>query len=135
MIIRKSLTNTYVQLIKFEPDGDKVIAAGSGKDIKKAGWKHNTGNLPSAYLIGLFTGKKCLQKGIKDAVLDIGMQENVAGSRVYAALKGVVDAGLNIPHSKDILPSEERIQGKHISEYKKTDITKDFDETKKSIMK
>jgi large subunit ribosomal protein L18 len=36
---------------------------------------------------------------------------------VYAALKGALDAGLKVPHSPDILPSEERIKGKHIIDY------------------
>jgi len=135
LVIRKSLTNMYIQLIKFEPNGDKIIASGSGTNIKKIGWKHSTGNMPAAYLIGLYTGKKMIEKGVKEAIVDIGMRESIAGSKIYAALKGVIDSGINIPHSKDILPKEERISGKHINDYKKTDITKDFNETKKLIIK
>jgi len=39
------------------------------------------------------------------------------GSKIYAVLKGASDAGLEIPHSPDILPSEERIKGGHIVGY------------------
>lgn len=134
LVIRKSLTNMYIQLINFEAKGDNVAVSGSGAELKKLGWKHNTGNLPAAYLIGLLAGKKIAKKDIKEAVLDIGMQKGVRGSRIYAALKGVVDSGVNVPHSEDILPAEDRVSGKHINEYKKIDITKDFEELKKKII-
>ena len=49
-------------------------------------------------------------------ILDNGLQSSQSGSRVYAALKGVVDAGINVPCSKEIFPSEDRISGKHIAQ-------------------
>ena len=52
LVIKKSLTNTYIQLIKFEPKGDNVAVSGSGTELKKLEWKHNTGNLP--VLVQLF---------------------------------------------------------------------------------
>ena len=39
------------------------------------------------------------------------------GNKIYACLKGVLDAGLNVPHSIEILPPEDRLSGKHIEEY------------------
>jgi len=44
----------------------------------------------------------------------------VKGSRVFAALKGAVDAGLKVPHSESILPDESRIKGEHIAAYAKS---------------
>jgi len=38
------------------------------------------------------------------------------GATVFAALKGMVDAGMKIPHGKDVLPSKERLAGKHIGD-------------------
>ena len=134
LTIRRSLTNMYVQLIKFDPKGDLIITSGSGLDLKKMGWKYGLSNLPAAYLTGLITGKKIKAKGINDAILDIGVQKSVAGSRIYAALKGVIDAGINVPHSDDVLPKDDRIKGKHISEFKKNDIMKDFEGIKKKIL-
>ena len=61
-------------------------------------------------------GKKALASGVKSAVLDIGLAASSTGNRVYAALKGMVDAGLDIPHGEAVLPSEDRISGRHISE-------------------
>jgi large subunit ribosomal protein L18 len=35
---------------------------------------------------------------------------------VFAALKGMVDAGLEIPHGDQVLPDEDRINGAHIDD-------------------
>ena len=35
---------------------------------------------------------------------------------VYAALKGMSDAGLDIPHSEDVYPEEDRLNGAHIDD-------------------
>ena len=67
-----------------------------------------------------------MKKGIEEAILDIGLQRPVKGSRVFAALKGMLDAGLSIPHGDGIFPSEERIKGLHISE----ELENLFDEVK-----
>ena len=45
-----------------------------------------------------------------------------------AIIKGIVDSGLNVPHSEDIFPSEEKINGKLTSEFSKK--LKASDETK-----
>ncbi|EDY35873.1 hypothetical protein ABOONEI_1072, partial [Aciduliprofundum boonei T469] len=94
--------------------------------LKKYGWKGSFKNTPAAYLTGYLAGKLALKKGIEEAVLDIGLQSPVKGSRVFAALKGMVDAGLYVPHSEEVYPSEDRIKGEHISE----EIAKMFEEVK-----
>lgn len=128
LVIRKSLSNISVQFINFKPTGDETLASAVSTELKKFGWT-KCGNVPAAYLTGLLAGKKAKEKNIKEAVLDLGLQTSTKGSRLYAALKGVVDSGINVPHSKDILPSEERINGKHISE----EITKQIEDVKKKI--
>jgi len=128
LVIRKSLSNISVQFINFKPTGDETLISAVSTELKKFGWTRG-GNTPAAYLTGLLAGKKAKEKNIKEAVLDLGLQTSTKGSRLYAALKGVVDSGVNVPHSKDILPSEERINGKHISE----EITKQFEGVKRKI--
>jgi large subunit ribosomal protein L18 len=128
LVIRKSLSNISVQLVNFNPNGDQTVASAVSSELKKFGW-NKMGNIPAAYLTGLLAGKKAKEKNVTEAVLDLGIQTSTKGSRIYAALKGVLDAGVNVPHSKDILPSEDRINGKHISE----EIAKQFDEVKKKI--
>jgi LSU ribosomal protein L18P len=61
--------------------------------------------------------KRALKEGIEEAVLDIGLRPAIRGSKVFAALKGAVDAGLNVPHGESVLPDESRIRGEHIREY------------------
>ena len=51
---------------------------------------------------------------MEKAVLDVGLQSPSRGARVFAALKGFLDSGVVVPHEKDMLPDEERIQGKHV---------------------
>ncbi len=127
LVIRKSLTNMTTQIVKYGPEGDKVDLCAHSSELKKFGWNKNKGNIPSAYLTGLLLGIKAKKKGIDNLILDIGVQK--PGQRIYAVLKGAVDAGLNIPHSEDILPDEKRVRGEHISK----EITQIFDETKNKI--
>jgi large subunit ribosomal protein L18 len=114
LVIRKTNTRLIAELIEYNPSGDRVLAYATTNELGKFGWNFSKKNTPSAYLLGFLIGKKALKKGVKDAVLDIGLQTK--GSRIYAFLKGAIDAGLNVPHSEDVLPSEERIKGKHIEE-------------------
>lgn len=130
LVIRKSTNNILAQIVGYNEKGDKVIVSCHSSELKKYGWNGNKGNLPSAYLVGLLTGNKAKNKNIKDLVLDIGLQKSTKGSRIYSLLKGCLDNGLNIPYSKEILPAEERVKGKHINNF---DI-KTFEEVKKKIL-
>jgi hypothetical protein len=56
---------------------------------------------------------------VKEAVLDLGLRAPTKGSLVFATLKGILDAGVAIPHDERKLPDEKRIQGQHISDYAK----------------
>jgi large subunit ribosomal protein L18 len=129
VVVRKSLSNITVQFVNFANNCDSTVAAASSTELKKLGWTR-TGNVPAAYLTGLMAGKKAKAKNIEEAVLDLGLHTKTKGSRLYAALKGILDAGINVPHSPEILPSEDRLKGKHISD----DIVKQFEEVKKKIV-
>ncbi len=129
LVIRRSLSNISVQFINFVPNGDQTIAEANSTELKKLGWIR-TGNVPASYLTGLLAGKKAKNKKIEEAVLDIGLQISTKGSRIYAALKGVLDSGIKVPCSEEILPSEDRIKGRHISK----DLEKQFEEVKNKIV-
>jgi len=129
LVIRKSLSNISIQFINFVAKGDVTLATANSTELKKFGW-NKTGNIPAAYLTGLLAGKKAKEKKIEKANLDLGLQISTKGSRIYAALKGVVDSGVNVPHSEDILPSEDRIKGKHISK----EIESQFEDIKNKIV-
>lgn len=130
LVVRRSLNNISAQIIEHHPKGDKIIVSAHSMELKKFGWKTSGGNIPSAYLVGLLIGKKAKEKGIKEAVLDLGLNSSVKGSRTYALLRGALDSGLGVPCSNNILPDEERIKGKHIINYASL-LTKDNEAYKK----
>ena len=117
LVIRKSLCNINIQIIEYKPEGDNVLVSANSKELVKFGYLLNRSNIPRAYLTGLLLGQKAKKKAVKEAILDIGLNTNVKGSRIYAALKGVVDSGLKIPCQDDVFPPEERINGNHILKY------------------
>ena len=120
IVARGSLKHMTVQVVNAKVEGDEVLASAHSKElVRDYGWKGACGNVPAAYLTGLLCGLKALQKGIKKAILDIGLRTPVKGSRVFAVLKGALDAGLEVPHSEEILPDDSRIRGEHIANYAK----------------
>lgn len=114
LVVRKTNTITIVQIINASVVGDSTVASAISTELTNHGWVAGTGNIPSAYLTGLLAGLRAKSRGVKDAVLDVGLNPPVKGSRVYAALKGAVDAGLEIPYKPDVVPDDSRISGEHI---------------------
>lgn len=114
VIVRRSTKNMRVQLIEAKPDGDITRVYASSLQLKKFGWTVSGGNIPAAYLTGYLAGKMALKAGIESAILDLGLQRNSIGSRIYAALKGVIDAGVEVPANDKIFPPEDVLKGSHI---------------------
>ena len=129
LVVRKSDKGILVQIISFSETGDKTETSTNSKELDKYGWLAHS-NLPTAYLTGLLCARKAIKKGIKKAVLDIGITKPTKASIPFAALKGAVDAGLDIPHDAGVF-DEERFSGKHIAEYAKK--IKDTDSYKKQF--
>lgn len=117
LAIRLTNQKIITQIIDFNTTGDVVLVGLDSSALKKYNWNFSFKSLPAAYLTGYLLGQKALQKNIKKAVLDLGFKPPIKGNKIYACLKGALDAGLNIPHSKEVFPSEERISGKHIQDY------------------
>ena len=116
-VIRKTNKYIIVQIIEFAPQGDITHVGVNSKTLFKLGWKGDPNNTPAAYLTGLIAGLKAKKLGITYAVPDIGLHRPVKGSRIFAAIKGLRDAGIEVPASEEVLPSEERIRGDHIAKY------------------
>jgi large subunit ribosomal protein L18 len=129
LVIRRSLQNITVQVIAYEQQGDRVLVNAHSQQLRKLGWKLSGSNTSAAYLVGFLAGTKAKQAKINSAILDLGLYQPIKGSKIYAALKGAVDAGLQVPHDQSVLPKQERIEGKHIQEHKKIDVQKAFTET------
>lgn len=119
LVVRK--TNKYIiaQIVVAKPQGDETIVGLDTRYLAKFGWKGDENNTSAAYLLGLVIGYKALAKGVRKAILDIGLHRPTPQSRVFAVLKGAIDAGLEIPHDEDVLPDDKRISGAHIAEYAK----------------
>jgi large subunit ribosomal protein L18 len=117
-VVRRTNKYIIVQVAEARIEGDRMIAVAHSRElVKKYGWLGGTANTSAAYLTGFLAAVRALKAGVAEAVLDIGLATPVPGSRVFAALKGALDAGLRIPHSPEILPPQERIRGVHVAEW------------------
>ena len=117
MVVRRTNRYIIVQFVEFLPEGDKVIAYAFSKELEKYGWPYSGKSIPAAYLTGYLAAKRALNAGVREAILDIGRYPSTRGSRLYAALKGALDAGIEIPHSEEVLPDESRLRGEHIASW------------------
>jgi large subunit ribosomal protein L18 len=117
IVVRRTNRYIIVQFIGFKGEGDEVIAYAFSKELEKHGWPYGGKNLPAAYLTGYLAAMRAKKAGVTEAILDIGRFPSTKGSRLYAALKGVLDAGIDVPHSPEILPDEDRIRGEHIASF------------------
>ena len=117
-VARKSIKNMVAQIVFAKAQGDEVLASAHSSELTKFGWKASTGNVPSAYLTGLLCGLRAKKEGISEAVFDIGLIPPTKGSRLFATLNGILDAGLEVPHSEEKLVKE-RVNGVHIATYGK----------------
>jgi len=111
LVVRKSSRYIVLQIVESVSAQDKIVSSVSTKDLLKKGWPvEKAGSLKSlgaCYLAGLLLGKKT---DVKKVILDSGLIPNTNGSRVYAAVKGVADAGIDIPFDEKVIPEKERIE-------------------------
>ncbi|MEZ0318682.1 MAG: 50S ribosomal protein L18 [Pyrobaculum sp.] len=119
LVVRKTNKHIVAQVVVARPQGDETVAGLDTRVLQKFGWRGDENNTAAAYLLGLIIGYKARARGVEEAILDIGLHRPAPGAKVFAVLKGAVDAGLEIPHSEEVLPAEERIRGEHVAEYAK----------------
>lgn len=120
LVVRVTGNHTIAQIVDVELSGDQTLVSAHSQELKNMGWLGSGKNTSAAYLTGYLCGKKAIKEGIEGAVLDMGLQSSTKGSRVYAVLKGAIDAGLEIPYKDIILPDEDRITGENIVQYAKS---------------
>lgn len=114
-----------LQIAYSRIEGDKIMCSAYSHELPRYGIKVGLTNYASAYCTGLLLARRLLQKLRLDKTyegttevtgeefnveavekgpdtfrcyLDVGLQRTSTGARVFAALKGAVDGGLNIPH-------------------------------------
>jgi large subunit ribosomal protein L18 len=127
IVLRPYNKKIIIQAVEFKEDGDKILFTVDSTRLNKYGWKGSTSGISAAYLTGLLFGHVSEGK-IKEGVIDVGLHSITKGTRLPAAIKGIVDSGINVPHSAEIFPKEDVINGTVVSKYsaelKKSDLEK-----------
>merc|ERR1712183_434560 len=171
MIVRFTNKNIVCQIAHAKIEGDVVICAAYSHELPRYGVKVGLTNYAAAYCTGLLLARRVLQKfkldtlyegntnvdgtmfyvedqddgpGAFRACLDVGLARTSTGAKVFAALKGAVDGGLDIPHSEKRFPGydsegkelnadvhRQHIFGLHVAEYMKSLQEEDEEQFKK----
>lgn len=131
LIVRLSNKDITCQIAYSRIVGDKVVCAAYSHELPQYGVKTGLTNYAAAYCTGLLVARRILQKlgldslyagctevtgdeynvealddgpGAFRCFLDVGLNRTTTGARIFGALKGAVDGGLNIPHSVKRFP-------------------------------
>ncbi|CAA7404555.1 unnamed protein product [Spirodela intermedia] len=124
-VVRFTNKDITAQIISASIAGDLVLAAAYSHELPKYGLKVGLTNYAAAYCTGLLLARRVLKTLNMDqdyegnveatgedfsvepvetrrpfrALLDVGLVRTTTGNRVFGALKGALDGGLDIPHS------------------------------------
>jgi large subunit ribosomal protein L18 len=114
-VVRFSGRRVEVAMVDYAPAGDRVLAQATSFELGQlefpAGSRAST---PAAYLTGYLAGLRAKSAGIENAILDLGLRRPTEGGRILAALKGLLDAGIDIPHGETTFPTADRLNGTHL---------------------
>jgi len=131
LIVRSSNTDICCQIAYARLEGDYIVSAAYSHELPRYGVKVGLTNYAAAYCTGLLLARRILQKfnldkmyegtteidgdyfcvedqddgpGAFRCCLDVGLARTSTGAKVFAAMKGAVDGGLDIPHSVKRFP-------------------------------
>ena len=125
IVIRKTNKYIIIQSIKSIESKDSVVMGVTSKELLNHGWdkkfEGSLKSLPAAYLTGLLFAKMA---GKNHYIVDLGMVRTIAGNRIFAAVKGLIDGGIKINANEEVFPSEDRLNGEHLKDEVKTVIQK-----------
>jgi large subunit ribosomal protein L5e len=128
LIVRFTNRDIICQIAYATLKGDIIMTAAYARELQRYGLETGLTNYAAAYATGLLLARRHLQslrldqrfKGKEEvtgedwkydldeitegpnpfkALLDVGLVSTCTGARVFAAMKGACDGGLNIPHS------------------------------------
>ncbi len=116
-VVRITNADVVCQIIYSKIQGDIILAAAYSHELPAFGVKVGLTNYAAVYCTGLLCARRALVKLGLDKVnfeeternafkafLDVGLARTSTGAKCFAALKGAVDAGLNVPHSEKRFP-------------------------------
>jgi large subunit ribosomal protein L18 len=138
MVVRKTNRHIIVQMVTAELKGDLTLSAAHSGELARYGYTGSASNTCAAFLTGMLFAVRALNAGHEEAILDIGLNRATPGARVFAALKGAVTAGLDIPHGEEILPDDARVRGSHIEAFapdRASGLVANVEQTMDAIMK
>lgn len=127
-VVRVTNKDVVCQVVSSKIIGDEVFCAAYAHELKRYGLKVGLTNYAACYCTGLLLARRLLKKinmedyeGMEEVTgeyfveeadyeeenpkepfecyLDVGLRRTTTGARVFAAMKGATDGGLNIPHS------------------------------------
>lgn len=114
-VVRFTGGRVIISLTAYDPTGDRVLAAAESRELSRVGFPPKSlVSTPAAYLTGYLAGLRAKAGGASTAVLDAGLTRPSQGGRLLGALKGLLDAGLEIPHGTTGFPTADRLNGKHL---------------------
>jgi len=135
MVFRKTNAAVIAQYTLSEAAQDSISFGVTSKKLLKYGWpesfKGSLKSIPASYLTGYLVAKKIQKDGLETPIVDFGMQRTLYKTKLFAFLKGLIDAGLEISCPEEAFPEEERIMGSSMKE----DFTETFNTIKSNIDK
>lgn len=135
LVFRKTNSAVIVQYVESVAAQDKAVFGVTSKALLKHGWpeafKGSLKSIPAAYLTGYLVAKKIAKEKLTTPIVDLGMQRTLYKTRVYAFIKGLIDAGLEVNCKEEAFPEDERISGASMKE----DFTKTFEIIKSNLEK
>jgi len=115
-VVRLSDRRVRVAIVTFDPVGDRVVAAAESTELAAIAFPAaSRASTPAAYLTAYLAGLRAKSSGAESAVLDTGLRHPTSGGRLSAALKGLLDAGIEIPHGEGGFPASDRLNGAHLA--------------------
>jgi large subunit ribosomal protein L18 len=115
-VVRFSDRRVRVSIVRYDPVGDRVVAAAESAELGPLGFPASSlSSTPAAYLTAYLAGLRSKSAGAESVVLDTGLRHPTEGGRLSAALKGLLDSGVEVPHGEGVFPSPERLNGAHLA--------------------
>lgn len=131
LVVRSTNKDVICQVVYSRMQGDVVVAAAYSHELPRYGLNVGLKNYAAHYCTGLLLARRILQKFKLDTLyegqvevdgeefliepveegpkpfrcfLDVGLTRTTTGNKVFGALKGAVDGGLDIPHNNKRFP-------------------------------
>ncbi len=117
-VFRRSNRGLTLQVVKFDPKGDRTLVSVRSAELRSAGLQGSAKSTTAAYLAGHLLALRAKAAGVERSFLHLGRHASTPGSRLYAALRGARDGGLDIPADEEVFPGDERLDGKAVEAVK-----------------